>query len=95
MHNSILPSTSFAQDKASTSHDERETFKQQVHVLANKLLPITVFAQLALRHCKDPQVIKYLEKINVSAEEARVIVNQIQQFEEHDIPLSTTETSTS
>ncbi|GJL53151.1 MAG: hypothetical protein NPIRA02_02830 [Nitrospirales bacterium] len=93
MHNSILPSASIAQEKASTPHDDREAFKPHVHVLANKLLPITVFAQLALRHCKDPQVIKYLEKINMSAEEARVIVNQIQQFEEREVPVSTIETS--
>jgi len=89
MHNTILPSSSLAQHEPSPTTNERDAIQQQIHVLANKLLPITVFAQLALRHCKDPQVMKHLEKINFSAEEARVIVSQIQQFGQNDVSSST------
>lgn len=91
MHNSMFPSPSLAQHEASTSNNERNVLKQQIHVLANKLLPITVFAQLALRHCQDPQVRKHLEKINCSAEEARVIVSQIQLFGQNDTSSPTTD----
>lgn len=84
MHNSMFPSPSLAQHKTSPANNERDVLRQQIHVLANKLLPITVFAQLALRHCQDPQVITHLEKINCSAEEARVIVSQIQQFGQNE-----------
>ncbi|GJL66070.1 MAG: hypothetical protein NPIRA05_10410 [Nitrospirales bacterium] len=93
MPNSMFPSPSLSQHEASISNNERDALRQQIHVLANKLLPITVFAQLALRHCQDPQVMKHLEKINCSAEEARVIVNQIQQFGQNDTVSSTSDPS--
>ena len=56
--------------------------KSRMHVLANKLLPITVFSQLAVRQCHDPQIMKHLQKIQLAAEEARVIVAEIQSLDQ-------------
>ncbi|MCA9472032.1 MAG: hypothetical protein MRJ96_13085 [Nitrospirales bacterium] len=62
--------------------------KERMHVLANKLLPITVFSQLAVRHCQDPQILNHLRKIQMAAEEARVIVAEIQSLDRRETTLS-------
>ncbi len=62
---------------SSTSVDSTDRVGRVVHALANKLLPITVFSELALQHCHDPVVMKDLEKIRKAAEEARKLMIQI------------------
>ena len=42
-----------------------------LHSLSNKLLPIVVFSELALRRCEDTQLKPQLEKIHGAAEQAR------------------------
>jgi hypothetical protein len=48
-----------------------------LHSLSNKLLPIVVFSELALRRCEDEQLKKQLEKIRGAAEQARDILVEI------------------
>ena len=68
--------------------------KSRMHVLANKLLPITVFSQLAVRQCHDPQIMKHLQKIQLAAEEARVIVAEIQSLDRIGLRQSHTKVAT-
>ncbi|HBP87107.1 MAG TPA: hypothetical protein PKK23_00895 [Nitrospirales bacterium] len=48
-----------------------------LHSLSNKLLPIVVFSELALRRCEDEQLKRQLEKIHGAAEQARDILVEI------------------
>jgi hypothetical protein len=48
-----------------------------LHSLSNKLLPIVVFSELALRRCEDEHLKKQLEKIRGAAEQARDILVEI------------------
>ena len=48
-----------------------------LHSLSNKLLPIVVFSELALRRCEDEQLKQQLEKIHGAAEQARDILVEI------------------
>ena len=48
-----------------------------LHSLSNKLLPIVVFSELALRRCEDEQLKQQLEKIRGAAEQARDILVEI------------------
>jgi hypothetical protein len=51
-----------------------------LHSLSNKLLPIVVFSQLALRRCEDDQLKRQLEKIHGAAEQARDILLEIRSL---------------
>lgn len=51
-----------------------------LHSLSNKLLPIVVFSQLALRRCEDDQLKRQLEKIHGAAEQARDILVEIRSL---------------
>ncbi len=51
-----------------------------LHSLSNKLLPIVVFSQLALRRCEDEQLKRQLEKIHGAAEQARDILLEIRSL---------------
>lgn len=51
-----------------------------LHSLSNKLLPIVVFSQLALRRCEDEQLKRQLEKIHGAAEQARDILVEIRSL---------------
>ncbi|GJL59356.1 MAG: hypothetical protein NPIRA03_22130 [Nitrospirales bacterium] len=51
-----------------------------LHSLSNKLLPIVVFSQLALRRCEDDQLKRQLEKILGAAEQARDILVEIRSL---------------
>ncbi|WNM62847.1 hypothetical protein [Candidatus Nitrospira neomarina] len=51
-----------------------------LHSLSNKLLPIVVFSQLALRRCEDEQLKQQLEKIHGAAEQARDILAEIRSL---------------
>lgn len=51
-----------------------------LHSLSNKLLPIVVFSELALRRCEDVQLKRQLEKIHGAAEQARDILVEIRSL---------------
>ncbi|MDH3502897.1 MAG: hypothetical protein OEZ41_01080 [Nitrospirota bacterium] len=51
-----------------------------LHSLSNKLLPIVVFSELALRRCEDDQLKRQLEKIHGAAEQARDILVEIRSL---------------
>jgi hypothetical protein len=51
-----------------------------LHALSNKLLPIVVFSELALRRCEDEQLKRQLEKIHGAAEQARDILVEIRSL---------------
>lgn len=53
---------------------------QLLHSLSNKLLPIVVFSELALRRCEDEQLKRQLEKIRGAAEQARDILLEIREL---------------
>ncbi len=48
-----------------------------LHLLSNKLLPIVVFSELALRRCEDKELKQQLMKIHGAAEQARDILVEI------------------
>ncbi len=56
--------------------------KKLLHSLSNKLLPIVVFSELALRRCEDEQLKRQLEKIHGAAEQARDILVEIRSLYE-------------
>ena len=58
------------------SYDSQKNGKL-LHSLSNKLLPIVVFSELALRRCEDEQLKQQLEKIHGAAEQARDILVEI------------------
>lgn len=51
-----------------------------IHSLSNKLLPIVVFSELALRRCQDENLKSQLEKIHGAAGEARDIILEIKKL---------------
>ena len=55
--------------------------RQLLHSLSNKLLPIVVFSELALRQCEDDQVKQKLEKIHGAAGDARDILQEIKRIQ--------------
>ena len=59
-----------------SSYDSSRTSKL-LHSLSNKLLPIVVFSELALRRCEDEHLKQQLEKIHGAAEQARNILVEI------------------
>lgn len=52
-----------------------------LHSLSNKLLPIVVFSEIALRRCEDIQLKPQLEKIHGAAEQARDLLVQIRTLQ--------------
>jgi hypothetical protein len=55
-----------------------------LHSLSNKLLPIVVFSELALRRCGDPTLKPQLEKIYEAAEQARELLVEIRNIQAKD-----------
>ena len=53
-----------------------------LHSLSNKLLPIVVFSELALRRCEDTQLKPQLEKIHGAAEQARDLLVEIRTLQD-------------
>ncbi|MGD9849851.1 MAG: hypothetical protein AB7T38_01155 [Nitrospirales bacterium] len=68
-------------DSSSTSSGDTvfPTQAQLLHSLANKLLPIVVFSELALRQCQDEKVKQQLEKIHGAAGDARDIIMELKR----------------
>jgi hypothetical protein len=52
-----------------------------LHSLSNKLLPIVVFSELAIRRCDDTQLRPQLEKIHGAAEQARDLLVEIRNLQ--------------
>lgn len=52
-----------------------------LHSLSNKLLPIVVFSELAVRRCEDTQLKPQLEKIHRAAEQARDLLVEIRNLQ--------------
>ena len=52
-----------------------------LHSLSNKLLPIVVFSELAIRRCEDTQLKPQLEKIHGAAEQARDLLVEIRNLQ--------------
>ncbi len=52
-----------------------------LHSLSNKLLPIVVFSEIALRRCEDAQLKPQLEKIHVAAEQARDLLVELRTLQ--------------
>ena len=84
MNNALIPSVASSPQESVVLEGSSECVNRVVHALANKLLPITIFSELALRHCHDPKVINDLEKIHKAAEEARELIMQIRSSSESD-----------
>ena len=88
MQNTFLTSKSNDFHESSESNYSLDEISHLIHALSNKLVPITVFSELALRHCKDSQILKHLEKIHLAVEEARAIIAQVQRHGQIDVPAS-------
>ena len=52
-----------------------------LHSLSNKLLPIIVLSDLALRRCDDSQLKPQLDKIHDAAEQARDLLVEIRNLQ--------------
>lgn len=52
-----------------------------LHSLSNKLSPIVVFSELAIRCCEDTQLKLQLEKIHGAAEQARDLLVEIRNLQ--------------
>lgn len=55
--------------------------KALLHSLSNKLLPIVVFSELAIRRCEETQLKPQLEKIHGAAKQARDILIEIRNLQ--------------
>jgi hypothetical protein len=66
--------------KSSTTGDS-SSIGTLLHSLSNKLLPIVVFSELALRRCEDIQLKPQLEKIHGAAEQARDLLVEIRTLQ--------------
>jgi len=65
----------------SVSTETSSSIGTLLHSLSNKLLPIVVFSELALRRCEDSQLKSQLEKIHGAAEQARDILVEIRTLQ--------------
>ncbi len=59
--------------------------KRLLHALSNKILPIVVFAELALNRCHDDQLGSQIKKIHAAAEQARDILLQLRHLHTQEI----------
>ena len=62
-----------------SSLDDLESISIMLHSLSNKLLPIVVCSELALKRCNEDQVRTQLEKIQRSANEVRDLIAQMRE----------------
>jgi hypothetical protein len=71
------PHTIESQNPAPATTGDSSPIGTLLHSLSNKLLPIVVFSELALRGCEDTQLKPQLEKIHGAAEQARDLLVEI------------------
>jgi signal transduction histidine kinase len=73
--------SSSSEDTLSSDYSYASSKKNKLlHSLSNKLLPIVVFSELALRRCEDGPLKQHLEKIRGAAEQARDILHEIRSL---------------
>ena len=75
------PHTIASQNPAPATTGDSSTIGTLLHSLSNKLLPIVVFSELALRRCEDTQLKPQLEKIHGAAEQARDLLVEIRTLQ--------------
>ena len=64
--------------------DNLESISIMLHSLSNKLLPIVVCSELALKRCSEDPVRTQLEKIQRSANEVRDLIAQMRQCSQRE-----------
>jgi len=75
------PHTIESQNPAPATTGDSSPIGTLLHSLSNKLLPIVVFSELALRRCEDTQLKPQLEKIHGAAEQARDLLVEIRTLQ--------------
>ena len=75
------PQTIESQVPTPTPSEASSSIGTLLHTLSNKLLPIVVFSELALRRCEDIQLKPQLEKIHGAAEQARDLLVEIRSLQ--------------
>jgi hypothetical protein len=75
------PHTIESQNPAPATTGDSSPIGTLLHSLSNKLLPIVVFSELALRGCEDTQLKSQLEKIHGAAEQARDLLVEIRTLQ--------------
>ena len=75
------PHTTESQNPAPATTGDSSPIGTLLHSLSNKLLPIVVFSELALRRCEDTQLKPQLEKIHGAAQQARDLLVQIRTLQ--------------
>jgi len=75
------PQTIPSQPPKSSTTGDSSSIGTLLHSLSNKLLPIVVFSELALRRCEDIQLKPQLEKIHGAAEQARDLLVEIRTLQ--------------
>lgn len=75
------PHTVASQTPEPATTGDSRTIGTLLHQLSNKLLPIVVFSELALRRCEDTQLKPQLEKIHGAAQQARDLLVQIRTLQ--------------
>ena len=75
------PQAIASQSPISSTTGDSSSIGTLLHSLSNKLLPIIVFSELALRRCEDTQLKPQLEKIHGAAEQARDLLVEIRTLQ--------------
>jgi hypothetical protein len=75
------PHTVASQTPVSATNADSASMGTLLHKLSNKLLPIIVFSELAIRRCEDAQLRPQLEKIHGAAEQARDLLVEIRTIQ--------------
>jgi len=75
------PHTIESQNPGPATTGDSSTIGTLLHSLSNKLLPIVVFSELALRRCEDTQLKPQLEKIHGAAKQARDLLVEIRTIQ--------------
>jgi hypothetical protein len=75
------PHTVASQNPVPGTTGDSSSIGTLLHSLSNKLLPIVVFSELALRRCEDTQLKPQLEKIHGAAEQARDLLVEIRTLQ--------------
>ncbi len=75
------PQSISSQSSATTTTGSSSPIGTLLHSLSNKLLPIVVFSELALRRCEDIQLKPQLEKIHGAAVQARDLLVEIRTLQ--------------
>jgi hypothetical protein len=78
----MIPARAFQSEIPSSGNTgDSSQIRTLLHSLSNKLLPIVVFSELALRRCEDTQLRPQLEKIHGAAEQARDLLVEIRNVQ--------------